>query len=259
MESFLDIAKKAAYVAGVEVMKLYEDSDFKTKSDGSPVTQADIRANEVIFSHLEKTGLPILSEESDGITLPYPEQLWIIDPIDGTRGFLNKDGEFAVMIALLVNGKPEVSVMYAPTQETLYYAQKGTGAFKETYGEVVRLTTQPNPNSPLCCIYSRNHFSPIMESIAHSLDATNISCGGMGIKATLVATNEADFFFTQGKLGEWDVCAPALFVEEAGGIVTNIYGKELVYGTHNHRLEHGVLFSNGKNFDAITQAIAQHL
>lgn len=259
MESLLETAKMAAREAGEAVMELYASAEFETKSDGTPVTAADFAANEIILRHLDTTGIPILSEESEGITLPYPDTLWIIDPIDGTQGFIDKSGEFAIMIGLLVNGYPALGVVYAPTQKTIFYAMKGQGAYRENDGVVTKLMVTSIQEAPLRFVRSKNHFTPFMESVAQSLNAVTIPCGGIGIKASLVAKNEGDFFFTKAWLGEWDVCAPSIIMEEAGGCVTDIYGKKLFYGTKNHHLEDGAIFSNGVCHEAVVNAIGVNL
>lgn len=277
MQTLMEIAQTASREAGRAIMELYTTTNFDTKHDGSPVTQADMRANEIIISHLEKTGIPILSEESEGISLPYsnatfskptvqtlvnpsnasapyPQRMWIIDPLDGTRDFLKKNGDFAVMIGLLEEGRPILGVVYTPAYDTLYFAEKGGGAFI-TQGETTSRLTVSTRTSELRFVRSISHFSPRMEELAKKLNVTLYPRGSFGIKAGVLAMGEADFFVSWGKFGEWDVCANEIIVLEAGGNVTDTQGNTLFYGTHDHKLEHGIIFSNGACHAKVFEAV----
>lgn len=239
-----DIAISTAQSAGNAVMDLYDISDFKTKIDGSPVTVADCTAHDIICEALQKTGITVLSEEADGIPLPYPEYVWIIDPIDGTRGFINNTGDFAIMIGLLERGVPVLGVVYAPAHGALYHARHGNGAYVIRNNTTSRLTISKETPTPLRFVSSSNHYSSQMEHVREKLGALKIARGGVGIKATLIAEDGGDFFFTGAPLGEWDVCAPHCILEEAGGIVSDYLGNPLVYGNENHRITRGVVFSH---------------
>lgn len=245
MHSLLTTARAAAKDAGQEIMRLYETLDFETKIDGSPVTIADTRANEIILSHLEKTNIAILSEESEGVALPYPERMWIIDPLDGTRDFIKKTDDFVVMIGLVEHGKPVLGVMYAPAHNTEFFAHAGAGAYMVHEGETTKLELANTPSQALRFARSTGHFTPHMERVSDALDAIQMPRGSMGIKASLISMNAADFYFSYGHLGEWDVCAPEVIVTEAGGRVTDCDGNALHYGAHNHRIQNGTIFSNG--------------
>lgn len=255
MNELLKIATTAAREAGAEILRLYETTEFETKLDGSPVTIADTNANKIIISYLEKTDILILSEESDGVPLPYPEKIWIIDPLDGTKDFIKKNGDFSVMLGLLVNGTPALGVVYVPVRETLYYAVRGAGAFKVHNGTTTPLKVSDREAVGLRCIRSVNHFTPRMGAVTEKLSATLHPHGSIGIKAGLLSEDAGDFFFSWGNLGEWDVCAPEIITREAGGRVTDINGNALSYGTPDHRLEHGIVFSNTKCHDKLLDAI----
>jgi 3'(2'), 5'-bisphosphate nucleotidase len=159
MNELLTIAIEASKKAGEEIMRLYATTAFETKNDGSPVTIADTRSNEILMERLGKTGIPILSEELEGVSLPYPKQLWIIDPLDGTKDFINKSNDFSVMIGLIEHGVPILGVVYAPALDTLYFATKGNGAFV-TKGEITStLTVSNREHENLRFVRSVNHFS----------------------------------------------------------------------------------------------------
>lgn len=250
-----DIAISTALSAGNAVMDLYDISDFKTKTDGSPVTVADCTAHDIICEALQKTGITVLSEEADGILLPYPEYVWIIDPIDGTSGFINNTGDFAIMIGLLERGVPVLGVVYAPAYDALYYASHGNGAHVTKHNTTSRLTIAKDASTPLRFISSSNHYSSQMEQVREKLGAIKVSRGGVGIKAMLIAENDGDFFFTGAPLGEWDVCAPHCILEESGALVTDCNGNPLVYGNEKHRITQGAIFSHPACHDVVRKAI----
>jgi 3'(2'), 5'-bisphosphate nucleotidase len=277
MTALLEIAKRAALEAGEKILSHYHRTDFERKADGSPVTRADMESHHVLVEHLEKTGIPILSEESEGIHLPhrdgaffaktaqgleevsqtsspYDEELWIIDPLDGTRDFINKTGEFCAMIALVKQGRPALGVIYCPVLEKLYFAEKGYGAFVSERGTAKKISVS-DENESLRFVRSRNHNMPYMQTVAVKLKSYDIIRGSMGIKSGIIAEGEGDFFFSWGRLGEWDVCAPEIIVTEAGGSATDCLGNQLFYGTHNHRIQNGVLFSNDACYENVMDAI----
>jgi 3'(2'), 5'-bisphosphate nucleotidase len=244
MHTHLNVAIEVAKRAGDAIMELYATTDFEEKHDGSPVTIADHRSNAILTEELSKTGISILSEESLGIALPYPSQLWIIDPLDGTKDFLKKNGDFCVMVGLLEHGRPSLGVVYVPVYDELYFASLGDGAFLKKGGATTKLVLGDEKHTPTRCVRSINHFSPHMVRVAESLGATLHPRGSIGIKAGVVAQGLGDYFASWGHFGEWDVCAPEIIVTEAGGVVTDCNGNPLTYGTQNHLLEHGIIFAN---------------
>jgi 3'(2'), 5'-bisphosphate nucleotidase len=157
--------------------------------------------------------------------------MWVIDPIDGTIGFVKKTGDFAVMIALLENGRPTLGVVYSPSNDTLYYAEKGMGAFMEKDGTTTRLAVSTRDTQELRVLRSVNHFTPTMQAVTSILQANPVPQGSVGLKAGKLAEAEGDFFFSEGALGEWDVCAPEIIASEAGGLVTDFDYQPLFYGT----------------------------
>lgn len=135
MDKNLEIAIKASLEAGKRIMEIYEHEDFEVvlKNDDSPLTKADLASHEIIMQHLSATDIPVLSEE--GRDLSYEERkhwssLWIVDPIDGTKEFIKKNGEFTVNIALVRDQKPVMGVIYVPALKELYYAAENMGSFK---------------------------------------------------------------------------------------------------------------------------------
>jgi 3'(2'), 5'-bisphosphate nucleotidase len=255
MKELLTIAIHTAQKAGDEIMKLYDSTEFETKIDGSPVTVADHLAHKIITEQLQATGISILSEESDGVPLPYPTRMWIIDPIDGTTGFIKSTGDFSIMIGLIENGIPILGVVYAPAHTKLLYAYKGGGAFIQNEHGAQSLLINNTPHTPPRFVCSSNHFTPDMEKIFTYMHALKKPIGGIGIKMSIIAENNGEFFFTHAQLGEWDVCAPHIILQEAGGIVTDCLGMPLVYGTKNHHIERGVVFSHKAYYAQLCEAL----
>jgi 3'(2'), 5'-bisphosphate nucleotidase len=231
MNELLALAKSVARACGDVIMSHYGNATVTIKADLSPVTQADTEANDIVFKMLAETGFPILSEETLNVPTPYPETLWVIDPLDGTKGFIKGTDDFSVMIALLKNGQPILSVVYAPAQGKLYYALKGEGSYVEDSAGTRALHVSSRHTENLRAVFSVNHAKPYMHNIATTLGVTQIvSMGSVGIKAGLIGEDMGDYYLNLGALGEWDICAPELILTEAGGMVTDSIGNPLVYG-----------------------------
>ncbi|MFZ2253237.1 MAG: 3'(2'),5'-bisphosphate nucleotidase CysQ [Minisyncoccia bacterium] len=259
MDSHLTSAIRAAREAGDFIMTQYGNVDITLKEDMSPVTEADMGAHMRLMESLRETGIPILSEESidqSHIPFPYPDTLWIIDPLDGTRDFIEETGDFSVMIGLLHKGRPVLGVVYAPATRALYYAQINQGAFVEHDGVTTRLSVSTHVSPHLRSFKSRHHYTPFMEEVAQKLLVTEeILRGSVGVKAGLLGEKVSDFFFYTGALGAWDVCGPELIVTEAGGRVTDLEGNLISYNEQNHRLTRGIVLSNGFCHDNILKVI----
>ena len=226
LKELLSIAKEASLAAGKEIIKIYETGDFsiEAKLDDSPLTTADTAAHQKIISILQKTNIPILSEE--GKEIPYEERskweyFWLVDPLDGTKEFIKKNGEFTVNIALIHHKKPVLGVVYLPTSEELYWAMIGKGAFIEKGGEssVLNTTKKPLSTSGLKVVASRSHMNIETEKYLKKLNQPEIVSKGSSLKFLLVASGEADLYPRFGPTMEWDTAAAHIIVSEAGGSV----------------------------------------
>lgn len=258
MEKLLALARDVAYKAGDAVLTHYGTDTYELKDDLSPITLADQAAHNIIFNLLSQTHIPILSEEGDTVTLPYPDRLWIVDPLDGTKGFLKKTDDFSIMIGLVEYGRPVLGVVYAPMHRRMYTALRGEGTTIETTEGVTKARVSDRMTPHLRGIVSVNHITPYMHTVCQSLKVTEtIAIGSVGIKAGCIASDQADFYTNRGNLGEWDVCAPEIILTEAGGIVTDTEGALLTYGTDNNRIERGVVFSNGACHERVIEALTQ--
>ncbi|AKG03794.1 3'(2'),5'-bisphosphate nucleotidase [Salimicrobium jeotgali] len=233
----MEQAVAAALKAGQEIMKIYESEDFdvETKEDDSPLTRADRAAHGIIVKKLEEgeDSLPILSEE--GSSISYEErkewgEFWLVDPLDGTKEFLKKNGEFTVNIARIRDGKPVFGVVYAPALEDLYVAVEGKGAFKLT--SVLRpewekkatvLPALPAAGDTARIVASRSHMSEDTKEFIGDLEMTYDSVetvsAGSSLKFCLVAEGVADYYPRYAPTMEWDTAAGQAIVELAGGSV----------------------------------------
>lgn len=235
MEKLLQIAITAALSAGEEILKIYNDpdSDFQVekKADNSPLTIADRKSNEIIMEYLTTTPYPVVSEENKAI--PYETRrdwttLWIVDPLDGTKEFIKRNGEFTVNIALAYNGTPILGVVYIPVKQELYYGTIQEGAFK-----VVGITSgmdldkmekkqlpAPHEKSAFVVVASRSHMSPETEKYIATLQAEHpaieLTSVGSSIKICLVAEGIADQYPRFAPTMEWDTAAGHAIVKAAG-------------------------------------------
>ncbi|MGS2721108.1 3'(2'),5'-bisphosphate nucleotidase CysQ [Paraglaciecola aestuariivivens] len=242
-QALLDIAKKAAIKAGKVVLDIYDRGDFTSfqKDDDSPVTTADYKANEVIMDMLKQAtpDIPIMSEETDIGSLEQRKdwsRYWLIDPIDGTQEFIARSGDFAVNIALIENNQPKLGVIYWPTGDTLYWAAKGQGAYKECPVEHkqihVRQLDAPQDDPMIIAISRRQPREKVMASLSQDRVYQTLPAGSCSLKACFIAEGKADVFLRVGVTGEWDTGASQCIVTEAGG---NILAHDFAPLSYNQR------------------------
>ena len=236
----LDKIETIAKEAGKAIMEIYkEDFEVKYKEDESPLTKADLIANSIICEELSKlySDIPILSEENKAV--PYEkrkdwEYYWCIDPIDGTKEFIQKNGEFTVNIALIEKGTPVLGVVYAPAIDELYTAKKGEGAFKN--GKRLPLKTNQNPQKELLVVASKSHLSKETQEFIDTLKAQKIKqvSKGSSLKLCMVAEGSADIYPRLAPTMEWDTAAADAIVREAGKVSYIFDTKEaLCYNKEN--------------------------
>lgn len=223
--------------AGDAILQIYQQEFvIERKGDDSPLTAADMAAHNIIMDGLARLtpGLPRLSEE--GANIPYPERrtwplYWLIDPLDGTREFIKRNGEFTVNIALIEHGHPVLGVVHAPVLDTTYSAAEDAGAWKQSgTGEAMPIHCSKTAR-PARIVASRSHITPELEALLQRLpphEALNI---GSSLKICLVAEGKADFYPRIGLTSEWDTAAGHCVVEQAGGVVSTTDGKALLYNS----------------------------
>lgn len=238
----------AALQAGTEILSIYNDpvSDFEIekKADNSPLTVADRKAHETIIDFLHHTPYPILSEE--GKHLPYAERcgwdtLWIVDPLDGTKEFIKRNGEFTVNIALVSKSIPVMGVIYLPVKRELYFAEEHLGAYKlfgitsrkeasldELIASAVRLPSAVSKDK-FVIVASRSHLTPeteeYIDAMKHQHSQVELISTGSSIKICLVAEGKADVYPRFAPTMEWDTAAGHA-IARAAGMEVYQYGKE---------------------------------
>ncbi|MGB0166174.1 MAG: 3'(2'),5'-bisphosphate nucleotidase CysQ [Luteibaculum sp.] len=226
-------AKEAAYEAGKKILEIYETGDFsvEAKSDDSPLTKADKAAHKIIVEGLQESGFPILSEE--GRDIPYEERkdwerFWMVDPLDGTKEFIKKNGEFTVNIALIERGKPVLGVVYAPVLDKMYYTINREGAVMEERGFAYEL--KPAYGSTVHNIVaSRSHKSQETEEFLAQYPKAEIVSMGSSLKFMLLAEAKAQLYPRFAPTMEWDTAAAHAILSVLGYSVHKPKGEELEY------------------------------
>lgn len=247
----IDALCHTAYLAGEAIMKVYEEKDFTSiidfKADNSPLTLADKYAHEAIVWQLNlfEPCLPIISEEGENIDYEQRKDwasYWLIDPLDGTKEFIKRNGEFTVNIALMENNKPVWGIVYAPVKQVLYWGGKNYGAYKIISNQSKSIKVSER-NTQLVAASSRSHAS---ENIASAnFDIVKNIVVGSSLKFCMVAEGIADVYERAGPTMEWDTAAGHAVLEGAGGSLTMLDGNIFLYNKPN-MLNPGFLSSNGQ-------------
>ena len=227
-------AAQAALKGGIEILEVYnnETAQVQTKGDDSPLTQADTRAHQAIMEILEPTGIPVLSEE--GKHLPFEDragwtQLWIVDPLDGTKEFIKRNGEFTVNIALVENGRPIMGVVYVPVTGELYMGTREQGAVKLIINAEAEIKSEQlsrgkslpvKMERPFTAVGSRSHMNAetedFLETYREEHGQVAIISKGSSLKMCMVAEGLADVYPRFAPTMEWDTAAGQAVVEAAG-------------------------------------------
>ncbi len=243
LRSLLDPVKKIAYQAGRRIMEVYDRSfDVSEKSDKTPLTEADLAAHQTIMEGLGQLtpDIPILSEESKPTSFAERStwtRYWLVDPLDGTREFIKRNGEFTVNIALIENHDAVIGVVYAPVVGSLYYAARGTGAYKRAgLDDAVEIHVRSHCPKKIVVAGSRSHRSPAFQDFLAKLPAYEVISMGSALKSCLVAEGVADVYARLGPTSEWDTAAAQCIVEEAGGRITDTNMQVLRYNTKEELL-----------------------
>ncbi|WP_205967543.1 3'(2'),5'-bisphosphate nucleotidase CysQ [Aquisalinus luteolus] len=236
MDGMIDLALRA----GEKICSIYDtDFDKEIKGDGSPVTEADQLAEDIILAGLKEIApdIPVLAEESAaaGKIPELGDKFFLVDPLDGTKEFINKTGEFTVNIALIENGRPVAGVVYAPAAEKLYFGTVGEGAFIQKIApgadradalRAAPINVRKRKEGALIAVASRSHRSAETETLLEKLGATDFTPAGSSLKFCLVAEGLADVYPRLGRTMEWDTGAGQAVLEAAGGSVNAYEGEE---------------------------------
>lgn len=239
--------------AGETILEVYQNGfEVTQKADRTPLTTADLEAHRIIIAGLSALEFqaPILSEESSAIPFEKRhgwETYWLVDPLDGTREFIKRNGEFTVNIALIHQGRPILGVVYAPVLEVSYFAAEGHGAFKQYDGkDAHKIHVRETLRDKVVVACSRSlETGPNMQSFLDNLGNYEKVKLGSALKSCLVAEGGADVYARLGPTSEWDTGAAQCIVEEAGGHITDLHLKDLRYNTRESLINpHFFVFGN---------------
>jgi 3'(2'), 5'-bisphosphate nucleotidase len=266
-EPELCIALELAREAGTAILDLYEGPlDIEQKSyedDREPVTQADRIANDIIVYRLQRE-FPddgILAEESiDTDRRLSKKRVWMIDPLDGTTGFIEGNGDFAVQIGLANDGQCVLGVVYQPLTGVLYRAVErgGTWIERPNYEPEKAAVSNNDEISTMRLAASRSHRSPRMDSVIQAFGLEEeVRRGSVGIKMGLIVEQQCDLYIhLSPRTKQWDTCAPEIILREAGGSITDLFGNPLRYNTAEVQNRNGIVASNGVAHNRIIDSLA---
>jgi 3'(2'), 5'-bisphosphate nucleotidase len=252
LDELLAGTRRLAAEAGEQIMQIYnQEFTVKAKDDESPLTAADLAAHRIIKNGLKALtpDIPQLSEESK--QLPYEtraswETYWLIDPLDGTREFIKRNGEFTVNIALIHEHDAVLGVVAAPAKNLMYYACRGQGAYKTVdgaQGKRIRVR-KPTPAKPTVA-GSRSHAGDSLAAFLDRLGEYELLSMGSALKSCLVAEGKVDIYPRFGPTSEWDTAAAQCVVEEAGGVLNDLQMNKLRYNTKDSLLNpHFIVIGN---------------
>ena len=249
--------------AGKEILNIYNDEIIvNSKEDKSPITQADINSNDLIVNRLKKleSNIPILTEESvvewknrkDWI------KYWLIDPLDGTKEFINRNGEFTVNISLIENNYPIFGIIYSPVKSLLYYALKNNGCYKlktnsnlTTLKNFNKINIHKEKNITTRVIGSRSHSNKeFLNWVEKKFTNFELITIGSSLKFCILAEGKADIYPRFGPTSEWDIAAGHIILEEAGGKLKTIDNKDILYNTKDDILNpHFIAYGNLSKVD----------
>ena len=229
--------------AGKEILNFYHNViEVTHKEDLSPLTKADLASNKIILESLTKlnSNIPILSEESlvDWSIRKNWKKYWLVDPLDGTKEFIKKNGEFTVNIALIEDNNPILGVVYVPAKSLLYLAEKNKGSFKtntkdklENFEGIQKILVSSQTNRPRV-IGSRSHSNATFDNwVKEKFPNAEIVQAGSSLKFCLIAEGEADIYPRFGPTSEWDIAAGHMIVDEAGGKIRTFQNNSIKYNT----------------------------
>ena len=222
--------------AGAVIMEIYgSDFEVRGKQDASPVTEADEKAERWILERLKALWpqIPAVSEEAAaaGYVPEMGQRFWLVDPLDGTKEFIQRNGEFTVNIALIEHGVPVLGVVFAPALDRMYAGAQGQGAWLEVKGTRQPIECRSSPQEGLDVVASRSHGdAQALENFLQGRSVRSLKSAGSSLKICLVAEGEADIYPRLGRTMEWDIAAGHAVLAAAGGQIRTLDGEVLGYG-----------------------------
>jgi len=260
----VDELKEVCKRAGSKILSYYETVDKEIQNQDFPITKADLESSELIIEFLkEKYRLPVLSEE-DKKDKEYlnSEKFFLVDPLDGTKDFINHTGQFVIMIALIENSQPTVGIIYQPTTNILYYGIKNKEAFIEKNKDKKKMgVSNENDFTRMKMLVSQFHSHRHETELAKKLLVqSSTKLGSAGLKICRIAQGlEHIYINTSNKTGEWDSAAGSIIIKEAGGEITDCRGNELVFGKEEPYNQDGFVISNGIRHGEIIKNVQEIL
>jgi 3'(2'), 5'-bisphosphate nucleotidase len=266
-EHELRVACELARSAGAAILEHYEGplniAQKHSEYDAEPVTQADTIANDLIVGHLKRE-FPsdgILAEESvDTMRRLEKSRVWMVDPLDGTNGFIDGNGDFAVQIGLAEDGQCVLGVVYQPLPGVLYRAVRGQGTWIErpNFETARAMVSQTRALPDMRLAASRSHRSPRMNQVIQRFGfKEEVQRGSVGIKIGLLIEQQCDVYIhLSPRTKQWDTCAPEVVLTEAGGRITDLFGYPLNYNVPDVQNRNGLIASNGAAHDQIIERLA---
>jgi 3'(2'), 5'-bisphosphate nucleotidase len=261
LDVLIDVVGRAA-----EIVREVYDTPFSVeyKAPRDPVTAADRRANELICRTLSQAfpGVPVVAEESDPLSFRGyrdADRIFFVDPLDGTKEFIDRNGEFVVMVGLVEGDRATVGVVHAPAQRRLWAGVVGSGAFRCDEGgprEPIRVSTVDRL-ADARIVASRSHRSEALESAVAAFGARDlVMLGSAGLKGAEIASGHADIYVGPGRCGKrWDVCAIDAIVTAAGGRVSNGFGSPFDYRSNDLENRDGLVVTNGVVHDGVLERL----
>tara|TARA_R110002096_G_scaffold120812_1_gene261768 strand:- start:485 stop:1282 length:798 start_codon:yes stop_codon:yes gene_type:complete len=238
MKSLIDPVVALAEEAGRAILEVYaSDFEVQSKDDDSPLTKADLASNRRIVAGLQALTpeTPIITEEAglpDFETRSSWDRYWLIDPLDGTKEFVNRNGEFTVNIALIDHHKPVLGVVHVPVQDKTYVGCEGVGAERRNSdGSVSAISVADKSARPVRVVGSRSHRGASLDAYLKNLGECDMIPMGSSLKFCVIAEGNADLYPRLGLTSEWDTAAAQAVVEQAGGGVVTLDGKPMKYNT----------------------------
>ena len=257
-DDIIEIAQKAGEIA----MRFYDkEYSIEEKKNKTPVTEADMAIHHFLMEKLSAYNYPILSEEDvENFDRGDAEHMWIVDPLDGTSDFIQKTGDFSILIGLIYNDEPVLGVVYEPAKDTIYFAEKNKGAYmchSRENGNPEKISVSDKNNfSDMTILLSRNHLMDSDIALCENLSIEKQKKRGSTSKMCVIARGDAEIYVnTSDRTAEWDTCAVQIILEEAGGKITDMNGERLVYGKENPLNLNGFIASNGISHNEIVSAI----
>lgn len=234
----LEVLLQAIEQASAAILEVYRRDDFgvEVKGDNSPVTIADKASNDILISLLSRAfpDYAILSEEAaDDRRRFETEYVWIIDPLDGTKEFIKRNGDFSINVALVKGQRPVLGVVYVPNRDILYYAIKGQGAYRVAEGKTEQIHVSDRTRE-LVLVRSRSRVSERLTTMIEKDEIVTVKKVGSALKGCVVADGSADMYYSFGFTMEWDTASMDLIVHEAGGVFRHMNGELMKYNREDN-------------------------